>query len=39
MGNSRRMYLGTTGAGEVVLSEQDGQWHQERKGLEELDVE
>ncbi len=33
------MYLGTSGAGVVVLSEQDGQWHEERKGLEEHDVE
>ena len=39
MGSSRRMYLGTTGAGVVVLSEQGGHWRQERKSLEGQDVE
>ena len=39
MGSSRRMYLGTTGAGVVVLAEQGGRWRQERQGLEEHDVE
>lgn len=39
MGSSRRMYLGTSGAGVVVLSEEGGRWAQEAKGLEEHDVE
>ena len=39
MGSSRRMYLGTSGAGVVVLSEQKGGWRQERNGLEGHDVE
>ena len=39
MGSSRRMYLGTSGAGVVVLSEEGGRWAQEANGLEEHDVE